>query len=142
MKTIGLTRRIDELGRIVIPKEIRNDMHLKPGELLEVYISDSEILSMKKHEVLDKNDNMIKIIINVLSKKLNRNIYVTADDTIVFSNTSEMINTKISNKYNNIYTISPNGDTVGNLVIEGEKIPNNELINFVILLLEEYYETN
>ena len=29
MKISGITRRIDELGRIVIPKEIRNKMHIK-----------------------------------------------------------------------------------------------------------------
>ena len=32
MKTTGITRRIDELGRIVIPKEKRKKMQLKPGE--------------------------------------------------------------------------------------------------------------
>ena len=41
MKTTGITRRIDELGRIVIPKEIRKNMHLKPGELLEIFLNDS-----------------------------------------------------------------------------------------------------
>ena len=40
MKTTGITRRIDELGRIVIPKEIRKNMHLKPGELLEIFLND------------------------------------------------------------------------------------------------------
>ena len=48
MKTTGITRRIDELGRIVIPKEIRKNMHLKPGELLEIFLNDSETITLKK----------------------------------------------------------------------------------------------
>ena len=40
MKTTGITRRIDELGRIVIPKEIRKNMHLKAGELIEIILND------------------------------------------------------------------------------------------------------
>lgn len=47
MKTTGITRRIDELGRIVIPKEIRKNMHLKTGELLEIFLSDSETITLK-----------------------------------------------------------------------------------------------
>ena len=126
MKTIGLTRRIDELGRIVIPKEIRKDMKLKPGELLEVYISDSDVLSMKKHEVLDPNDYMINTLINVLSKKLNTNVYLTNEDELTNAN--------------NVYNISPNGDKVCSLVV-GDNIKDNELINFTISLLEAYYES-
>ena len=142
MKTIGLTRRIDELGRIVIPKEIRKNMHLKPGELLEIYINDSEILTMKKHEVLNKRDNIIKTLVDLLAKELNANVYLTNDEIIVFSNDKGKINTKISNNFTNIYNISPNGDKVGSLVIQTDKDIDKELINFAVLLLESYYEAN
>lgn len=37
MKTTGIIRRIDELGRIVIPKEIRKNLRIKNGESLEIY---------------------------------------------------------------------------------------------------------
>ena len=40
MKTTGVIRRIDELGRIVIPKEIRKSLRIKNGESLEVYLDD------------------------------------------------------------------------------------------------------
>ena len=39
MKSTGIIRRIDELGRIVIPKEIRNNMRLKSGESLEIFVN-------------------------------------------------------------------------------------------------------
>ena len=59
MKTTGITRRIDELGRIVIPKEIRKNMHLKPGELLEIFLNDSETITLKKHSIISKKEEFI-----------------------------------------------------------------------------------
>ena len=36
MNVKGIVRRIDELGRVVIPKEIRKSLHIKNGENLEI----------------------------------------------------------------------------------------------------------
>ena len=50
MKTTGVIRRIDELGRIVIPKEIRKNLRIKNGESLEIYLeNDSIILKNYSH---------------------------------------------------------------------------------------------
>ena len=48
MKATGIVRRIDDLGRIVIPKEIRRSFHIKEGDPLEIYTStDGEIIFKK-----------------------------------------------------------------------------------------------
>ena len=39
MKATGIIRRIDDLGRVVIPKEIRNTMRIREGDPLEIYTS-------------------------------------------------------------------------------------------------------
>ena len=44
MKQTGVVRRIDNLGRIVIPKEIRKTLHIHDGELLELMINKDEII--------------------------------------------------------------------------------------------------
>ena len=44
MKATGIVRRIDDLGRIVIPKEIRKTLKVKEGMPLEIY-TDQEVLS-------------------------------------------------------------------------------------------------
>ena len=37
MKATGIVRRIDDLGRVVIPKEIRRTMHIREGDPLEIF---------------------------------------------------------------------------------------------------------
>lgn len=49
MKATGIVRRIDELGRIVIPKEIRNTLSIKEGDPLEMYLGDEHELVMKPY---------------------------------------------------------------------------------------------
>ena len=38
MKATGIIRRVDDLGRVVIPKEIRRTLHIREGEALEIYV--------------------------------------------------------------------------------------------------------
>lgn len=47
MKSTGIVRRIDELGRVVIPKEIRRTMRIKSGEELEIFTTDEELVLKK-----------------------------------------------------------------------------------------------
>ena len=47
MKATGIVRRIDELGRVVIPREIRRTMNLREGEPLEIFIDDKKIIFQK-----------------------------------------------------------------------------------------------
>ena len=43
MKATGIVRRIDDLGRIVIPKEIRRSMRLREGDAMEIFLEDNRI---------------------------------------------------------------------------------------------------
>ena len=46
MKATGIVRRIDDLGRVVIPKEIRRTMRIREGDPLEIYTEkDGEVIS-------------------------------------------------------------------------------------------------
>ncbi len=84
MKQTGVTRKIDELGRIVIPKEIRKNLGIRDGESLEIYTSDDSIILKKYYEVkkledvCDKLCEMIKNIYDV-------NILITDREKVVSS---------------------------------------------------------
>lgn len=47
-------RRIDDLGRIVIPKSIRSDMHLNEGDQMEIYFHNGEITIRKYHKSFEQ----------------------------------------------------------------------------------------
>ena len=49
MKATGIVRRIDDLGRVVIPKEIRRTMRLREGDPLEMYTNMSGEVIFKKY---------------------------------------------------------------------------------------------
>lgn len=44
MKATGIVRRIDDLGRIVIPKEVRRTLKIKDGDALELYVNEGMII--------------------------------------------------------------------------------------------------
>jgi AbrB family looped-hinge helix DNA binding protein len=54
----GLTRRIDNLGRIVIPKEIRKSLNISEGDNLEIGVDGKEI-TLRKYYPYDSVDNYI-----------------------------------------------------------------------------------
>lgn len=56
MKSTGVLRRIDELGRIVIPKEIRKNLKIKDGESLEIFINDDAVILKKYSYMSDLHD--------------------------------------------------------------------------------------
>lgn len=172
MKTTGITRRIDELGRIVIPKEIRKNMHLKTGELLEIFLNDGETITLRKHSIIDKKDEFLIKYVKALAGKLKANVYITSLSDVAFSSDEEIIGEKISSeleellsntiRFNNldtinltnkkiinkpfyVYQLSPNGDLSGLLIIEyknNDDKKSEELIKFSTAFLEEYFENN
>lgn len=55
MKATGIIRRIDDLGRVVIPKEIRRTLHIREGDPLKIYISeDGKYICFKKDMVTEE----------------------------------------------------------------------------------------
>ena len=49
MKSTGIVRRVDELGRVVIPIEIRNKLNISERDPIEIYV-DNSLIILKKYE--------------------------------------------------------------------------------------------
>lgn len=47
MKATGIIRRVDDLGRVVIPKEIRRNCNIREGEPLEIFLEDDGVVFKK-----------------------------------------------------------------------------------------------
>lgn len=53
MKATGITRRIDDLGRVVIPKEIRRTLRIREGDPLEIYTDQDGGIILKKYSTME-----------------------------------------------------------------------------------------
>ncbi len=62
MKATGIVRRIDDLGRVVIPKEIRRTMRIREGDPLEIYTSnDGEVIFKKYSAISEMSENAAQV---------------------------------------------------------------------------------
>lgn len=83
MKATGIVRRVDELGRIVLPCELRNVMHIKEKDALEVY-TDGDKIILKKYEPAcifsGTTDDLIEYMGRKISIKAVREMAAKADE--------------------------------------------------------------
>lgn len=54
MKPIGITRHLDDLGRVVIPREIRKRFNINEGDLLEFFTDENGNIILKKYKRKEK----------------------------------------------------------------------------------------
>lgn len=82
MKNTGVVRRIDDLGRIVIPKEIRKTLRIKDGESLEIFLNSDNIV-LKKYSPLEGLQNFYKTYAESIYSELGNNVLIVDRDKIV-----------------------------------------------------------
>lgn len=83
MKATGIVRRIDDLGRIVIPKEIRRTLKIKDGDPLEIFVDrDGEII-FKKYSPFVGLDDFAKEYTDSLYKSLGHVSCIVERDAII-----------------------------------------------------------
>lgn len=83
MKATGIVRRIDDLGRIVIPKEIRRTMRIREGDPLEIFTSrDGEVI-FKKYSLLGGLDDFAAQLCETMSRSTGAICAVTDRDTVI-----------------------------------------------------------
>ena len=61
MKVTRIVRRMDELGRVVIPKEIRERFHIKEGDPMEIFTEDDKIV-FRKYDTSDGRDEAVETL--------------------------------------------------------------------------------
>lgn len=66
MRATGIVRRVDDLGRVVIPKEIRQSLGIKEGCPLELWL-DKDAIVLKKYDVITPFEDRLKAVIEALN---------------------------------------------------------------------------
>lgn len=82
MKSTGVLRRIDDLGRIVIPKEIRKNLKIRDGESLEIFINGDAVV-LKKYSFMSDLYDIAQTCADSIYDVLNKNIIITDRDRII-----------------------------------------------------------
>lgn len=123
MKATGIIRRIDDLGRIVIPKEIRKNLRLRVGESLEIYIDKENNIVLKKFSVVSRISDLAQELTDSMNIFTKYNIIIM--DTNEFIACSGSLKKEILNK-----SIS---DELRYLIEKREKILQNHLKDLKIM---------
>ena len=104
MKSTGVVRRVDDLGRIVIPKEIRRTLRIRDGEELEIFV-DNDFIVLKKFSKVADLDVVSKKMVDVVSSLVGKTVLVTDRDTFITGSgelKKKYLNKEISSYLENI----------------------------------------
>lgn len=166
MKSTGVVRRIDELGRIVLPKEIRKVLKIKAGDNLEIFMNDRDIV-LSKYNIFDDKKDLFDMLANCVLGYVKKSFIITDTskiiagskylidkeisddlDALMFSRSSKIGNKEIcicSNILSNHYcysSIISNSDVCGIVVIYDDNISQSdfEICKFISKFISRYLE--
>ena len=83
MKATGVVRRIDDLGRVVIPKEIRRTLRIKEGDPLEIFTDREGQVILKKYSPIGELSEFASEYAETLNKTTGHIACITDKDTII-----------------------------------------------------------
>lgn len=83
VKATGIVRRIDDLGRVVIPKEIRRTLRIREGDPLEIFVDREGEVILKKYSPIGELNEFAKEYAEALNETLNQLVLVSDRDTII-----------------------------------------------------------
>ena len=88
MRATGIVRRVDDLGRVVIPKEIRRSMGIKEGEPLEIYLEDDAVIFRRySYNLVDE----VKRVAELIECNCNADRDTMADISRMLSTVAELV---------------------------------------------------
>lgn len=133
MKTTGIVRRIDELGRVVIPKEIRKTLRIREGDSLEFLTNEEELILKKFSSISSLKSNLMQIC-SQIAAHLERDCLILDTDSIVCVSSGKnkaILGAIMSDKMQKIISnrkvfIANNSDGVKTVKIYREDLNNYE----------------
>jgi AbrB family transcriptional regulator (stage V sporulation protein T) len=105
MKETGVVRHLDELGRIVIPKEIRRNLRMNEGDLLEIFVDEGESVVLKKHTPFKVFEEDSFHLTKTLFDFYKNTVLITDNDKVVNGygyRYGDYIDKQLSRKYQSI----------------------------------------
>lgn len=117
MNCSGIVRRVDELGRVVIPIEIRRLLGIKEGESLEFLINNG-CIELRKKLITDGNYDFFSKIFSKLDEVVEEEYFLTDREKIFHASDKRLVDKNIGINLNNL------------LSVHEDTIINNETLEF------------
>lgn len=155
MNNLGIIRKIDNLGRIVLPKEIRNILNIKSNDDIEIVTDENTIILRKFDMIKSKKSKLIHLCENF---NITKNFKIRIIVSNKYIDTNEDISNELLNKLNErklmyinnndykntiMYPIIKNGVLLSTLILYSNIDENNTLdickiiANIIINILED-----
>lgn len=83
MKATGIVRRIDDLGRVVIPKEIRRSMRIREGDPLEIFVDREGGIILKKYSPIGELASLAREYAEAINETLGQPVLIADRDSII-----------------------------------------------------------
>lgn len=132
MELTSIVRRIDDLGRFVLPVDIRRKLNINPGDSLEMSFS-SDSIQLKKISSIQNLIPLAQLIIKTLYLEYNILSALESENQILYSIK------KIKDEESR-FPIIINNKIVGNLIIYNYDSKDQKLIDFIILIFNKCLE--
>ena len=146
MKATGIVRRIDDLGRVVIPKEIRRSLKIHEGDPLEIFTNPKEqMVCFRKYMPFEEQDwEKARDILKVVYPYLNFALYDSNGDLQSKYKTRPEVS--IPQFFDNDSSIIKNSecDPVGYLWLDTREMPNwsGTDENIIYAILREFFSND
>ena len=82
MRSTGIIRRIDDLGRVVIPKEIRRNLHLHEGDALELFVERNAVC-FTKYYPMEGASETIRDVQDLIRNDIRESYHTPAHDAVL-----------------------------------------------------------
>lgn len=149
MKATGIIRRIDDLGRVVIPKEIRRTLKIREGDPLEIFVDRGAVI-FQKYQAMGDIETQCRVVCDTFQRMSSACAVFDRDGEPFMSNSQfrfafsatmpklpeDMIDCRGSVKKDHMIfmPIIDEGEMLGTLVVETD---NREMVEFAVRNLTE-----
>ena len=139
MRTTGIVRKIDELGRIVLPKELRKNLNIHTGDDFQILVEEEKIILEKYSRLINIETDIIKII-NIFKNVYNYNIFIVYNNKFINGKENvpdkiiEIIHQRKIYKNEKITEVNLNGEKITGKVIINPIVIDSDLLGAIIII--------
>jgi AbrB family transcriptional regulator (stage V sporulation protein T) len=141
MKATGIVRRIDDLGRVVVPKEIRRTLRIREGDPMEIFTNKDGEIILKKYSPIGEIDGFAKQYADSMAQVSGHKIIISDRDQVIAvagGAKKDLLGKNVSSSLENLMNgreklFTEEGNKKAIPIVEGEDIPAGGQVIYPII---------